>query len=212
MKFIIVDDHAISREGLYHLLRRIDSQAQVLQAGDFAAAIRLFDEHEDIDLVLLDLGLPDLDGLAGLTFIRRHHGSLPVAILSAEEDAHVIRQALARGVLGYIPKSSSGETMAQAIKLILGGGVYSPPAANAATGPAPDANAVLTERQIEVLRLIAMGKTNQQVAVQLGVSENTIRVHVSAIFKSLGVGNRTEAVYAARRHGIDIGDLPRHGE
>lgn len=205
MRILIVDDHALSRDGLRHLLLRSWPDAEIQEAADFAAARGFLDAHSDPDLVLLDLGLPDLDGLDGLRVIRGQYGPLPVAILSAEEDAEVVRRAITLGALGYIPKSLDSNATAMAISLILNGGTYFP--RNAFTGEkAPRAETgngaarpALTVRQVEILKLIALGKTNQHIAKMLGLSANTIRAHVSAIFKTLGVNNRTEAAAHAMR-------------
>lgn len=208
MKIVIVDDHALSRDGLRHLLLRLWPAAGIWEAGDFDAARRVFDENRDVDLVLLDLSLPDLRGLDGLRIIQGQYGALPVAILSATEDLRVMRDAAALGALGYIPKSLNSEATATAISAILSGGTYFPRGALVNDGQAePGAlrdrpKAVLTNRQRTILGLVAEGKTNQHIAKRLGLSANTVRAHVSAILRELGVANRTEAAHAARSLGL----------
>jgi len=211
MKSLIVDDHPVLREGLAALLRQGTPDADVLQARNAAEAFSLMEQHEDIDVVVLDLVMPGLDGFAAIAEIGRRRPALPLIVLSSSEDAQVARQAIAQGALGYVPKSADPNTLLLAIRLVLNGELYIPPlifnegAANRPTMRREDDGAdggALTDRQVAVLRLIGDGQSNKAIAHALDLSENTVKVHVSAIFKALGVVNRTQAANAGRATGL----------
>ncbi len=203
MKILLVDDHPLFREGVAQTLRMLDGAAQIYQASRCEDALEQLGREPDMDLVLLDLMLPGMAGLDGLLRFRRTFPTLPVVILSASEDNDSVQAALQRGAQGYIPKSTPPRVMMQALRLVLEGGVYAPP------GPSgrPDGDSTvppdrLTPRQREVLALLIEGKSNKEIARLLALSDNTVRVHAAAIFKALGVRNRTEAAFAARRLGL----------
>lgn len=211
MKSLIVDDHPVLREGLAALLRQGAPDACVLQARNSSEAFGLLDDHEDIDVVVLDLVMPGLSGLAAIAEFGRKRPALPLIVLSSSEDAQLARQAIAQGALGYVPKSADPNTLLLAIKLVLNGELYIPSLIlneSGATGsPArPDDDAAdpgpLTDRQIDVLRLISEGQSNKAIAHALYLSENTVKVHVTAIFKALRVVNRTQAANVGRAKGL----------
>jgi two-component system nitrate/nitrite response regulator NarL len=207
MKLLIIDDHSIMRAGLAALLAQPDSGIEVIEAGDAAAGIAEVEAHPDLDAVFLDLNMPGEDGMSALREIGRRRPDLPVILLSSSENPDDVRRALAAGALGYLPKSSGPQTLMSALRLVLSGEVYVPPIMLRETpartsldppgGSGPGGE--LTERQIEVLRLLGRGLSNKQIARELLVSERTVKAHVTAIFKSLGVINRMQAVEAARR-------------
>ena len=206
MKLLIIDDHSIVRAGLAALLSEPGVAVEVLQAGGAAEGMRQIDAHPDIDAVFLDLNMPDVDGFAALDQIGKHRPELPVILLSSSEDPADVRRALAAGALGYLPKSSSPQTMMSVLRLVLAGEVYVPPlllkeeaVANGKSDLRPQA---LTGRQADVLRLLARGLSNKQIGRELLVSERTVKAHVTAVFKSLGVASRAQAVEAARRAGL----------
>ncbi len=199
MKILLVDDHPLFREGVVQVLKKLDSQAEVFEASSCEQALLVCRSESDLDLVLLDLSLPGMDGLDGLQDFRQHFPTLPVVILSASEDNHSVRAALERGAQGYLPKSTPSRLMIQAIELILEGGLYVPGGLLKDDVPAPE---VLTPRQRDVLALLIEGKSNKEIARRLALSDNTVRVHAAAIFRTLGVHNRTEAAFAARKLGI----------
>jgi len=207
MKFLIVDDHAVVREGVAAVLRQGSPGAMVLQAHDVAAALSLADEHLDIDVVFLDLMLPGVSGSDGLDAFGRRHAGLPVMVLSSSESPADVRRALARGALGYVPKSANAATLLAALNLVLAGEVYVPPLlAAAGTDPvlldgddgARDRRAGLTERQTEVLSLIGAELPNKEIAYRLGLSEKTVKAHITAIFRTLRISNRAQAGRVAR--------------
>jgi DNA-binding NarL/FixJ family response regulator len=206
VKLLVCDDHALFREGLGYVLRELDGEARVLEAVDAEAAFELVAAHEDLDLVLLDLGLPGLGGLDALRRLRSLHPGVPVAIVSAHDRADMVRKALDAGACGFIPKSSSGALLRSALQVIFAGGVYIPATlrdgeAHAAAGPAAAAH--LTPRQREVLALVGRGLTNREIAGVLGLSEGTVKNHVAAILERLEISNRTEAAYVLRDLGLD---------
>lgn len=218
MKIVVADDHALIREALRHVLLELDDSVVVLEATDGAQACHLVDAHPDLDLLLLDLKLPGTDGFATLTQLRRSHPDLPVVILSGFEDGGTMRAALDGGAMGFIPKSSSNAVMLSALRLVLSGGRYVPPellnpATYTAIPPAPVAPASaaqlgLTERQHEVLALIAQGRSNKQICRELGLAEATVKIHVTAILRVLQVRSRTEAVVAINRLGLRFDPPP----
>ncbi len=207
MKALIVDDHPLFRAGLAALLRA-RAGATILEAGDEASGLALAASHHDLDIIMLDLRLPD--GGGGPPAIPRFCNAspaTPVIVLSASEDPSDARQSLAAGALGYIPKSASPETLLAAVRFVLDGNIYVPPlavaneSAAAAVGERRNAEH-LTSRQIEVLRILAGGNSNKAVARALGVSDKTVKAHLSTIFSLLRVSNRTEAALAARELGL----------
>ncbi len=211
MKILVVDDHPVVREGLATLLRQIGPDAAVLEACDAEQALMLVAQHPDLDVVVLDIVMPGLDGLAAIGEFGRVRAELPVIVLSSSEDAQTVRQALALGALGYVPKSASRRTLLSAIWLVVSGELYVPALVlnDAPTPQAPTLSveatrgaSPLTDRQLAVLRLIAEGRTNTSIAFDLGLSEKTVKAHITAIFKALNVFNRTQAAAAARDGGL----------
>jgi two-component system, NarL family, nitrate/nitrite response regulator NarL len=211
MKLLVVDDHPIVRDGLAALLGRLGPDTVVLQVGDAARALAMAVEHADLDIVILDIAMPGMDGLRALSEFGRVRPELPVIVISASEDARDVREALAKGALGYVPKSASQHTLLSAIRLVLDGDLYVPPLilGEIPLSPAPNprgaaapAGSVLTRRQIDVLKQLSQGKSNKSIALELGLSEKTMKAHVTAIFKALNVINRTQAAAAGREAGL----------
>ncbi|VAW54264.1 hypothetical protein MNBD_GAMMA06-1316 [hydrothermal vent metagenome] len=208
MKIMIVDDHPMFRDAIMQTLEQLDDTLHWCHAGSCEEAFSLCEEQRDFDLVLLDLDLPGMDGLTGLNEMRQRLPTTPVVILSATDDRDYVMRAIEQGAKGYIPKSSSGEVLLNALRLILSGGVYLPMAvldgvyATAAANAEDTPSTRLTPRQIEVLNLLSQGKMNKEISNALGMAENTVRVHVRAILDSLGVSNRTEAALRAMQLGL----------
>jgi two-component system, NarL family, nitrate/nitrite response regulator NarL len=211
MKFLIVDDHAVLRKGLTALLQQEGLDNVVLEAGDGAEGLGVAQLHPDLDAVFLDLEMPGMGGMSAIEAFGKQHPDLPVIVLSSSEGPLDVRRALAAGALGYVPKSTSSKTLLAALRLVLQGNVYVPPlvlneapAAGARSEPAaaPEAAVRLTERQIHVLRLIERGLSNKEIGLALDLSEKTVKVHVTAIFKALNVVNRTQAAGKARMVGL----------
>jgi DNA-binding NarL/FixJ family response regulator len=208
MKLLIVDDHPVLREGLAALLRQAADRTEVLQASDDAAGLDLAERHPDLDAVFLDLNMPGAGGMPAIQEFGRRRPDLPVIVLSSSEDPQDIRRALALGALGYIPKSAAPRTILSALQLVLSGSVYVPPvlldaiAPGAGQGGAPQgpaALAQLTERQLDVLKQLCRGLSNKEISRALDLSEKTVKAHITAIFRTLNVANRLQAVAAARQ-------------
>ncbi len=211
MRVLLVDDHALIREGLRLLLEDLEQNIELDQAGSCEEALALAAEHA-YDLVLLDLKMPGVKGLDALTIFRERHPEFPVVILSGEGTPGLVREAIEAGCMGFVPKSSSHQVFEQALKLVLAGGVYLPPdvlrSGNPESGHDPNSNSEaisgLSPRQVQVLRCIIQGKSNKIIARELDVSEHTVKAHLSAVFRALGVHSRTEAVFAAAKSGISL--------
>jgi two-component system, NarL family, nitrate/nitrite response regulator NarL len=207
MKLLIVDDHAILREGLAAMLRQAGPNTEVLQAGDGAEGVRMAETHLDLDAVFLDLEMPGTGGMSAVPEFGRRRPELPVIVLSSSEDPQDVRRALALGALGYVPKSAAPQTLLSALALVLSGNIYVPPlmlnAVAMAAGPTgpngSGSRASLTERQREVLRLLSDGLSNKEIGRELGLSDKTVKAHITTIFKTLNVVNRTQAASAARQ-------------
>lgn len=205
MKILLVDDHPMFREGVASVLRSGGEAPQVLQAADGQDALRLLDEHVDVDAVLLDLRMEGMAGLATLAQLQRHHPALPSLVLSSSEDPEDVRRALRAGARGYCPKSARPAALLAALRLVMAGEIYVPPfmaLADEAPSPEPVDASGLTPRQREVLEELGRGKSNKEIAHALGMQEKTVKGHVSAIFRCLGVVHRLQAVEAARSAGL----------
>jgi two-component system nitrate/nitrite response regulator NarL len=210
MKLLIVDDHPVLREGLAALLRQAGSDTSVVQAESAPVALSLLDRHPDLDLVVLDLMMPGMGGMAAIAEFGRKRPDLPVVVLSSSEDPQEARRALSLGALGYVPKSAGQQTLIAAIELVMKGEVYIPPLilGESMRRPASDQAAgnggasALTERQVEVLRLLSAGQPNKTIAHELQLSEKTVKAHITAIFKALNVVNRTQAAAVGRQTGL----------
>ena len=212
MILLLVDDHALFREGLKFLLRGLDDELVVDEAESCAAATTRQGQFT-YDLILLDLNLPGVGGLEALAAIRAAFPQTPVVVLSGEDDPRTIRATIEQGAMGFVPKSSTPEILIQALKLILAHGVYLPVSAlDGDAAPVPHAAressdavlASLSARQLEVLRCVIQGQPNKLIARNLALSESTVKAHLSAVFRALGAHNRTEAVYAAAKLGLKL--------
>jgi two-component system nitrate/nitrite response regulator NarL len=211
MKVLIVDDHPVLREGLTALLRQSGSDTSVLQAGDAAEALAFVAQHADLDIVVLDIVLPGMSGLPAIAEIARLRPDLPIVVLSSSENPQDARRALAQGALGYVPKSASRQTLLAAIRLVLNGDLYVPPLildetaaarlAHLRRGAGPG-GLTLTDRQADVLRRLCEGQSNRTIALDLGLSEKTVKAHVTGIFRALNVVSRTQAAAIAREIGL----------
>ena len=207
---IVADDHPLFRTAIKEALEAEQGGTTFLEANSFESLQELVDQQQEVDLVLLDLHMPGVSGFAGLVYLCKRYPSVPVVIISANEDPVVIRRALEHGAAGFIPKSSSIDTITQAISAILMGEIWAP-AAQEDTGAGGSASelelaermAQLTPQQFKVLMMMSQGLLNKQIAYELGVSEATIKAHVTAIMNKLGVTNRTQAVLAANQLAVN---------
>jgi DNA-binding NarL/FixJ family response regulator len=213
-RFIIVDDHPLFRDALSQALRACFADAEILEAGSLDELTDRLAAAGETDLVLLDLTMPGVQGLSGLVYLRAQHPEVPVVIVSASDDTVTIRQCLDCGASGFIPKSQPVERIREAIRRIIDGEVWLPPDVDINNlPPAESAELVsrlstLTPQQVRVLMMLGEGLLNKQIAFKLGVSEATIKAHVSAILQKLGVDSRTQAVIAISKIG-GAADWPR---
>jgi DNA-binding NarL/FixJ family response regulator len=207
-KILIADDHALIREGIRGQLRGLDREITVVEARDWNETFAAAAAHPNLELALVDLRMPDREGLAALTELLRANPGLPVLVLSASENVQDMRAALRIGAMGYVTKNETSAVMLDAVRLVLDGGMYVPPALvehgiAGQSAPAPlEAVTDLTTRQLDVLRLIVEGKSNKEIARTLHLAHATVKVHLAAVFRALQVDNRTQAAIAAERLGL----------
>ena len=203
LNILVADDHALVRGGLTLLIDMAKPGSQVIEANSIERVNELLSQSPAVDLLLLDLMMPGMQGIDGIRSLSSKWPDVPIIIVSVTEDAQTIRQALAAGATGYIPKSSEPNVTIGAMKLVLDGGVYIPPHVLVQSADTENGNGlsggesekgILSRRQLEVLELIQKGKSNNAIAEELGLSTGTVKMHVSGIFKKLKVTNRTEAV------------------
>jgi DNA-binding NarL/FixJ family response regulator len=218
MKILVVDDHVLIREALHGVFMELEADATVLEAPDCHLALRLIGQHADLDLVVIDLALPDRDGFSLLAELRGRDPLLPIVVLSAFNDRASVMKALDLGALGFIPKNGRREIMLNALQIVLAGGMYIPPEALAlkdpvSPSPAPPAahqpaglpnELHLSPRQIEVLSLMMRGNSNKAICRALALAEPTVKYHVTAILRALKVTNRTEAIMMVLGRGWEL--------
>lgn len=206
MDILVVDDHALVRDGLSQVLVALADAVVVRQAATVGEALLLVDKGPRFQLVLVDLTLPDGDGLDVVAAFAGAEPRVPVVVLSGSEEPAASERALAAGAMGFIPKSSPTAILVQALKLVLAGGVYAPPPSSSSEAysvrATSDRDGALTPRQQVILTELASGRANKSIAHDLGISEATVKAHVSAIFRVLGVSNRTQAVRAGQSLGL----------
>jgi DNA-binding NarL/FixJ family response regulator len=212
-RLVIADDHPLFRGALREAVGGLLERVDIAEAGTFDELVGLLDRGSDVDLVLLDLTMPGARGFSGLMYMRAQYPSVPVIVVSANDDPAVIRRCMEFGASGFIPKTLGVDAMRMAISRILGGGVWTPPDVDLSAGSDAEAAelmarmATLTPQQVRVLMMLSEGLLNKQIAYQLGVSEATVKAHVSAILQKLGVESRTQAVIAAAK--IEAGQWPQ---
>lgn len=208
LRLLLVEDHPLVREAMVGILGQLDHGVEILQAGTSHEALCILNQFQDIDLVLLDLALPGLDGFACMEILRKDHKSLPVVVISAYDDAHSIQRAFDLGASGFIPKTYPSDRILSIIRRVLEGEMFRPDAGLAAGISASQPASVdaiskhngLTERQSQVLAQVVQGKSNREIAEALGISEGTVKIHITAVFKSIGVSSRTQALVAATNY------------
>lgn len=226
MRILLVEDHTLFRDALGLVLRELDPQVRVINAGTAEEALAATAYYPDLDMILLDLGLPGIGGLSALGELRRQAPTVPVVVVSASFSGADVRAALKSGAAGYIPKTLSSQETLAALQQVLDGDLFVPasllatlsqPDAAAALGEVgadevagddagqvrePRGQGMLTARQLEVLRLLATGLSNKGIARKLDLTEGTVKLHVSALLRALGAHNRTDAVMAGQRLGL----------
>lgn len=223
MKLLIVDDRPLIREGLANVLRELDTQLEVLEAETAEEALEVLAQPAPVALILLDLTLPGAAGMSLLEQIRAERAEIPVVVLSANDDRGTVLGAIDAGAMGFISKRSPTQVLVNALRLVLAGGVYVPPqaldggiaktvtpvdaVARASAADRPLRTPLdlgLTERQADVLALLVQGKPNKAICRELDLAEGTVMTHITAILRALGVANRTQALFALSRLGIQL--------
>jgi DNA-binding NarL/FixJ family response regulator len=216
-KFLVIDDHPLLRTGLALTLQSLDAQAVIYEASDIKEALSVLKNHPDLDLVITDLHLPVIDGIAGLSVMRQQHPQLRIVLISAQYTAIDVELAMQRGAAGFIPKSYSSQQISQVLQLILDGGTYHlleqtsqdtalqfhHPLRSAITDH-KSATPTLTDRQMQVLALLVQGKSNKVICDELDLAAGTVKIHISSLLRALRVTNRTQAVLAAAKLGLKL--------
>jgi DNA-binding NarL/FixJ family response regulator len=212
MRILLVDDHPLMADALALALSTLDRHPEMRHANSLQSALEIVAGPPESDLVMLDLGLPGCTGLQALERFRERHPALPVVVFSGTSDTASITAALDLGAMGFIPKTSPREVLVSAVRLVVSGGVYVPPEALNSAGADTQTPAAavtleqlhLSPRQTEVLALLLKGLPNKLIARRLQISENTTKIHVSAVLHALGVSSRTQALIAANRLGLRL--------
>jgi len=211
MRILLIDDHRLFREAIGHVLMKLDAKVVLIEAGTAEEAISMVRHYQDLDLILLDLNMPGMGGLPGLPKLLEAAPTVPIVVVSGSAHAEDVRSAIGAGAAGYIPKTFSSHELSAALRVVLAGEIYIPPAllpvvdagrhSGAAPREAPRAtqDISLTPRQAEVLKLMGGGLSNKSIASRLNLSEGTVKLHVNAILRALNARNRTEAVVEATR-------------
>ena len=208
-RFVIADDHPLFRGALREAVSGLFEHVEIGEAGSFEDVAKLLESGGEVDLILLDLNMPGVRGFSGLMYLRAQYPSVPIVVVSANDDPTVIRRCMDLGTSGFIPKTLGIEEMRAAIKRVLEGGVWTPPDVDLSAGADTEtANlmarlASLTPQQVRVLMMLSEGLLNKQIAYELTISEATVKAHVSAILQKLDVDSRTQAVITAAK--IELG-------
>lgn len=206
LRILVVEDHAVVREGLVlalHALAPSGAECSIRGVESADAATQMLDTGEEFDLILLDLMLPGTGGVAFLGVLRKRLPQAPVVVLSALDDADTVQRAMRQGAAGFVSKSSPTGVLLEALRTVLAGDVWLPPKYRDLGLKRRRAKTVaerfgLTKAQVAVFEFLAEGKTNQEIADLLGLSVGTVKIHVSATFKALGVSSRSQALLVAQ--------------
>jgi DNA-binding NarL/FixJ family response regulator len=221
MNVLLVDDHPLIRDGMAAMISRLAPHATLLQAADCASGIALARNH-DLDLVLLDLGLPDRNGLGALKAFKPECADVPIVVLSGDDDRDLVMSTVEFGAAGFIPKTMNPEQIWSALGVVLNGGIFLPswafgapaptqgnPGSGGPSGVDPDLprRLGLTARQSEVMWAIARGLSNKEIAARLDLAEATVKVHASSVMRALKVGSRAQVLLWLTRKGISLDHL-----
>lgn len=215
MKILLVDDHALFRDGMRYVLQQLPEAVEILEAGNFPDGLMLAMQHPDLDLALLDLNMPGSEGPISIRFFHQRYPHIPVVVISGEEGRGIMEKVMNYGAMGFVCKSSNAAVMLSALNLVLSGGVYIPPQLlrqyGEIAGKEPDVTDRrslhtneygLTQRQMEVLMHLAAGLSNKEIAEEIHLAEGTVKIHVAAVYQTLRVSNRMEAVRMAEKLGL----------
>lgn len=204
-RFVIADDHPLFRGALRQTLESLFEGVVIAEAGSLEAVSKILEEGDEVDLVLLDLNMPGVRGFSGLMYLRAQFPAVPVVVVSANEDPATIRRCMEFGAAGFVPKSLGTDSIREALSTVMNGDVWTPADIDLSAVPVDDTAklvqrlSTLTPQQVRVLMMLSEGLLNKQIAYELGVSEATVKAHVSAILQKLGVESRTQAVIAASK-------------
>lgn len=214
LSILLVEDHALVREGMAQILRQLDDRVELHEAADGDQAAKVLERVADLDLVMLDLALPGVDGLTWLTTQRKRFPALPMVVVSAYDDLPTVKRAMKAGAAGFVSKAAPADQLLDALRRVLDGEVVEPVGARAvALGPdVPSETTIgsraqdfgLSPRQADVLGLMAKGRSNREIAQVLGLTEGTVKIHATAIYKALGVSSRTQALLAVSRKKVKL--------
>jgi len=215
MKILLVDDHALFRDGMRYVLQQLPEEVEILEAGNFHDGLKLAMQHPELDLALLDLNMPGSEGPISIRFFHQRYPHIPVVVVSGEEGRGYMEKVMNYGAMGFISKSSTAAVMLSALNLVLSGGVYIPLQLlrqyGEMAGKEPDVadrrslhtnEYGLTQRQMEVLTHLAAGLSNKEIAEAIHLAEGTVKIHVAAVYQTLRVNNRMEAVRMAEKLGL----------
>jgi DNA-binding NarL/FixJ family response regulator len=219
MKILLVDDHALFRDGMRYVLQQLPEEVEIMEAGDFAEGLKLATQHPELDLALLDLNMPGSEGPISIRYFHQRYPHIPVVVVSGEEGRSYMEKVMNYGAMGFISKSSTAAVMLGALNLVLSGGVYIPPQMLRQHGALPEEeddgeqhvadrrslntnDYGLTQRQMQVLAYLAQGLSNKQIAESINLAEGTVKIHVAAVYQALRVNNRMEAVRMAEKLGL----------
>ncbi len=217
MKILIVDDHALFRDGMRYVLQQLADNCEIMEASNFHEGLRLAELHPELDLALLDLNMPGSEGAISIKFFHQRYPHIPVVVVSGEEARATMEKVINAGAMGFVCKSSNAATMLGALQLVLSGGVFVPPQILLQPSLLPDFASEeerkdrrslntneygLTQRQMEVLKHLASGMSNKEIAGTIQLAEGTVKIHVAAVYQMLRVKNRMEAVQVAQQLGL----------
>lgn len=216
IRVLLVDDHALFRDGMHYVLQQLSEEVDILDSGNFTDGMKLADEHPDIDLTLLDLNMPGSNGASSIMQFHHRHPDIPLVVVSGSDQREDIQKVMESGAMGFISKMSSSKLMLSALRMVLDGGVYLPPQLlQQAIAAVDQGHAItsdsrvtrptkfgLTPRQMETLTLLAEGLPNKDISLRMNLAEGTVKIHTAAVYQALHVSSRLEAVSAARRMGL----------
>ena len=219
IKVLLVDDHALFRDGMRYVLQQLADEVEILDTGNFNEALKLAQENADIDIALLDLNMPDSEGVPSLQHFHQRFPEIPLVVVSGSDQRDDIESVMNLGAMGFISKMSASKVMLSALQIVLDGGVYVPPQLLQQAVAKLEVGQVLsdkrsqraskyglTPRQSQVLKMMGEGLSNKDISKQLDLAEGTVKIHVAAIYQALHVGTRLDAVTAARRFGFIADD------
>ena len=223
MKILLVDDHALFREGMRYVLNQLPEAVEVMEAGNFQDCLKFAELHPELDLALLDLNMPGSEGPISIKYFHQRYPHIPVVVVSGEEDRGIMSKVMNYGAMGFVCKNATAAVMLSALNLILSGGIYIPSQllqkldapANGDTVP-KDGRSIrsneygLTGRQMQVLTHLAAGLSNKEIAEAVCLAEGTVKIHVAAVYQTLRVGSRMEAVRVAEKLGLINDTTNRH--